>query len=75
MKARHSSGVISSSRWLSSTRVVLWTSGRVGEHLRHEVLEPRRQHAVVRLIDARIGVQPVVDHDPVDEVVDDGGDV
>jgi hypothetical protein len=29
---------------------------------------------VVRLIDARIGVQPLVDHDAVDEVVDDRGD-
>jgi hypothetical protein len=29
---------------------------------------------VVCLVDARIRVQPVVDHDPVDEVVDDGRD-
>jgi hypothetical protein len=30
---------------------------------------------VVRLVDARIRVQPVVDHDPVDEIVNDRGDV
>jgi hypothetical protein len=29
---------------------------------------------VVRLVDATIRVQPVVDHDPVDEIVNDGGD-
>jgi hypothetical protein len=29
---------------------------------------------VVRLVDSRVRVQPRVDHDPIDEVVDDDGD-
>jgi hypothetical protein len=30
--------------------------------------------AVVCLVDARVRVEPKVDHDPVDEVIDDDGD-
>ena len=29
---------------------------------------------MVRLVDSRVRVQPRVDHDPIDEVVDDDGD-
>jgi hypothetical protein len=38
------------------------------------VTEARLADAVVRLVDPRVGVQHGVGHDPVDEVVDDGGD-
>jgi hypothetical protein len=57
------------------TRVPLRPSARFADLFGHEVLEPGRQHAVVRLVDARIRVQPVVNHNPIDEIVDDGGDV
>jgi hypothetical protein len=53
--------------------VPLWPSARFADLFRHEVLEPRRRHAMVRLVDARIRVQPVVNHDPIDEIVDGGG--
>ncbi len=58
-----------------AARVPLRPPARFADLFRHQVLEPRRQHAVMRLIDARIRVQPVVNHDPVDEIVDDGGNV
>jgi hypothetical protein len=37
-------------------------------------LKPGGRHAVVRLVDQRIGVEPRVAHHPVDEVVDHGRD-
>jgi len=44
------------------------------QHLGHVVLEPRRRHSVVGLVHPWIGIEPVVRHDPVDQVVDDRGD-
>jgi hypothetical protein len=38
------------------------------------VVETLGRDAVVRLVDSRVRVQPWVDHDPIDELVDDDGD-
>src|SRR5439155_7817826 len=46
-----------------TTRVPLRPPARLAELFCHQVLESRRQPAVARLVDARIRVQPVVDHD------------
>src|SRR5438093_6369925 len=46
-----------------------------GEHFSHQELEPGWRHAMVRFVHARIRVQARVDHDAVDQVVDDGRDV
>jgi hypothetical protein len=40
----------------------------------HVVREPRRRHSVVGLVHPWIGIEAVVRHDPVDQVVDDRGD-
>jgi hypothetical protein len=58
-----------------STRVLLGATGRPADHLGHQELEPCRCHAMVGFVDARVGVQPGIDHDPIDEVIDHGGDV
>jgi hypothetical protein len=42
--------------------------------LRHQVFEAGPGDVVVGLIDQRIRIQPRVVHDPVDKIVDDGGD-
>jgi hypothetical protein len=41
---------------------------RSADHLRHQVLEAGRRHAITRFIHARIGLQSRVDHDRVDRV-------
>ena len=56
-------------------RIYLRATSCPTEHLRDEVLESWRRDSMVGLIHARVSVQPVVDHDPVDKVIDNGGDV
>jgi len=54
------------------TGVPLRTSGRPTDHLRHQILEAGGRHSVVGFVDTRIRVQPGVDHDSVDQIVDQG---
>jgi hypothetical protein len=58
-----------------ATRAPLGLSRRFADLFRHQLLEPRRRHSVARLVDTRIRVQPVVNHDPVDEIIDDRSNV
>ena len=39
------------------------------------ILEPLRRHPVMSFVNAGVGIQPVVDHDPVYKIIDDDGDV
>src|SRR5271166_598746 len=55
-------------------RVGLRAARRPANLLGDVVLETLGRDAVVRLVDSRVRVQPRVDHDPIDEVVDDDGD-
>src|SRR5437763_5824187 len=55
--------------------VLLRATRGPGEHFSHQELEPGWRHAMVRFVHARIRVQAGVDHDVVDQVVDDGRDV
>src|ERR1700677_5086279 len=55
-------------------RVGLRAARRPAHLLGDVVLKTLRRDAVVRLVDSRVRVQPRVDHDPLDEVVDDDGD-
>lgn len=54
--------------------IFLGTTRGPAHHLRHQVLESRLADAAVGLIDPRVRVQGGVDHDAIDEVVDDRGD-
>jgi hypothetical protein len=75
MNASHSAPEMSSSRCASSmVRVGLRAARRPANLLGDVVLETLGRDAVVRLVDSRVRVQPRVDHDPIDEVVDDDGD-
>src|SRR5271163_10378 len=55
-------------------RVGLRAARRPANLLGDVVLKTLRRDAVVRLVDSRVRVQPRVDHDPIDEVIDDDGD-
>jgi hypothetical protein len=47
---------------------------KAADHFRHQVFESWRGHAMMRFIHAGIRVQPRVDHDTVNKVIDDRGD-
>ena len=53
-----------------TTPVLLRATGRPADHLGHEKLEPCRCNAMVGFVHARVRVQPGIDHDPIDEVID-----
>src|SRR5436309_15409075 len=55
-------------------RVLLWAARSPADHLGNQVLESRWRHAMMRFIYQRISIESRVDHDPVDKVVDHGGD-
>src|SRR2546421_4332777 len=55
--------------------VVLWTTCCPADHFGHQVLEPWWQYAMVGFIHARIGIQSWIDHDSVNEIIDDRSDV
>ena len=57
-----------------SPGVFLRAAGGPADHFRDQVFESRRGHTMVRFIDPGIRVQSRVDHDAVNEVIDDGGD-
>src|SRR5260221_12485261 len=54
--------------------VFLRAAGGPADHFRDKVFESWRGHAMVRFIHAGIRGQSWVDHDAVNEVIDDGGD-
>ncbi len=58
-----------------SPGIALRSAGRPAHHLGDVVLESGGRDAVMRLVDARVGVQPRIGHDTVDQVIDDGRDV
>jgi len=47
----------------------------VTDRLGREILEPRWRHPMMGFIDMWVRVQPFIGHDPVDEIINDGGDV
>src|SRR6266566_5810774 len=55
--------------------VVLWTTCCPADHFGHKVLEPCWRYAMVGFIHARIGIQSWIDHDSVNEIIDDSSDV
>jgi len=58
-----------------STGIVLRPTGRRADHFCYKVLESRGLHAMMGFINSWVGIQTRVDHDPVDEVIHDGGDI
>ena len=54
--------------------VFLRAAAGPADHFRDQVFESRRGHTMVRFIDPGIRVQSRVDHDAVNEVIDDAGD-
>src|SRR5713101_2342089 len=52
--------------------VFLRTSGGPAQHLGNQVFEACGRYLVVRIVDQGIGVEPLVGHYAVDEVVYDG---
>src|SRR5258707_15274005 len=54
--------------------VFLWAAARPANHLGNEILEARWWHLVVSFVHSRVRVQARVRHDPVDQIIDNGGD-
>jgi hypothetical protein len=52
--------------------ILLGTPSRPADQFGDEVLEPSPGHPMMRFIDLRIGVQPRIVHDAVNQVIDDG---
>src|SRR5436309_13196698 len=55
-------------------RVLLWAARSPADHLGYQVLESRGRYAMVRFVYQGISIESRVDHDPVDKIVDHGGD-
>src|SRR5262249_52699495 len=53
--------------------VLLWSAGSPAEHFRNEVFEACRGNAMMGLVYSWVRVQARIDHDPVDKVIDHGG--
>src|SRR5215212_9614445 len=58
-----------------TSRICLGAARGLTEHLRDVILEPCWRYSMVGFVHTRVGIQPWVGHDPVDEVIDDGSDV
>jgi hypothetical protein len=58
-----------------TTRIRLRAASLPTDQLRDEILESRGRHPMVGFINTRVSIQPWVTHNPVDEVIDDRGDV
>ena len=54
--------------------VLLRSAGSPAEHFRNEVFEACRRNAMMGLVYPWVRVQAGIDHDPVDKVIDHGGD-
>src|SRR5262249_10841817 len=54
--------------------VLLRPTGRPADHLGDKILEPRGRYPVMRFIDSWVRVQTRVNHDAIDEVLDNRGD-
>src|SRR6266404_7250602 len=54
--------------------IFLWAAARPADHFGNEILEARWRHLVVGFVHGRIRVQARVRHDPVDQIIDNGGD-
>src|SRR3954471_11010665 len=77
MNASHSPGVIRRSRWeLSMSLPVYFCGPPAAQHSISvtRYLKPRRRYLVVRVVDQGIGVEPLISHHAVDEIVYDGRD-
>src|SRR5262249_54428373 len=76
-KASHSAAVIMRC-WCESfhgaARVLLRSAGRPPDHVRKELFEAGRRNAMMGLVYPWVRVQAGIDHDPVDKVVNHGGD-
>src|SRR5215208_6070237 len=58
-----------------TSRICLRAASGLTEHLRDVILETCWRYPMVGFVHTRVGIQPCVGHDPVDEVIDDGSDV
>jgi hypothetical protein len=58
-----------------SPGIALRSAARPAHHLGEVVLESGGRDAAMRRGDARIGIQPRIGHDTVDQIIDDGRDV
>jgi len=54
--------------------VLLRSAGSPAEHFRNEVFEARRRNAMMGLVYPWVRIEAGIDHDPVNKVVDHGGD-
>src|SRR5262249_30471204 len=54
--------------------VLLRSTGSPAEHFRNEVFEACRGNAMMGLVYLWVRVQAGIDHDPIDKVIDHGGD-
>jgi hypothetical protein len=54
--------------------VLLRSTGSPAEHFRNKVFEACRRNAMMGLVYPWVRVQAGIDHDPVDKVIDHGGD-
>src|SRR5215831_3299677 len=57
-----------------ATRVFLRPASSPADHLGDEVLESCRRHAMMGLVYSWVGVEAWIDHDPVNEIINHGGD-
>src|SRR5262249_57516247 len=62
-------------RLLQGAARVLWRpAGGPAHHFRDEVLKACRGNAVMRLVDPWVCIQARIEHEPIDEVIYNGGD-
>src|SRR4030095_8361070 len=54
--------------------VFLWAAARPANHFGNEILEARWWHFVVSFVHGRVHVPARVRHDPVDQIINNGGD-
>jgi hypothetical protein len=52
----------------------LWTTRCLADHFGHQVLEPCWRYTMVGFIHVRIDIQSWIDHDSVNEIIDDSSD-
>src|SRR5258706_3079716 len=58
-----------------TTGIFLRAAGRPAGHLGYQIFEARWRHTMMRFINAWIGVQSRIAHDPIYQVVHDSRDV
>src|SRR5262249_59200976 len=57
-----------------AARVLLRPAGGPADHLRDEIFEACRWNTMMGLVYLRVRIKARINHDPVDEIIHDGGD-